>query len=48
MTSTEVDKRLTDMGAEVQTGTPLQFIAFRGKELQRYEELIKLNGATLE
>lgn len=48
MKSPEVGKRITDMGAEVQTSTPEQFGAFWGKELQRYKELIKLSGATLE
>jgi tripartite-type tricarboxylate transporter receptor subunit TctC len=48
MKSPEVGKRITDMGAEVQTSTPEQFGTFWGKELQRYKELIKLSGATLE
>jgi tripartite-type tricarboxylate transporter receptor subunit TctC len=46
--STEVNKRLTDMGAEAQTSTAEQFGAFWVKELQRYKELIRLSGATLE
>jgi tripartite-type tricarboxylate transporter receptor subunit TctC len=46
--SPEVSKRLTDMGAEAQTSTPEQFSAFWAKELQRYKELIRLSGATLE
>lgn len=48
MKSPEVGKRITDMGAEVQTSTAEQFGTFWGKELQRCKALVKLSGATLE
>lgn len=46
--SAEVSKRLVEMGAEVQTSTPDDFSAFWKKELDRYKDLIKLSGATVE
>jgi len=44
----DMTRRLTDMGAQVQTSTPDKFAAFWRQELDRYKELIKLSGANLE
>ncbi|SOY93298.1 conserved exported hypothetical protein [Cupriavidus taiwanensis] len=41
-------KQLTDIGAEVRTGSPADFSKFWGTELQRYQKLVKLTGATLD
>jgi len=41
-------KRLLDMGAEARTNTPEEFAVFWNRELARYQQLIKLSGATLE
>ncbi|MDF3834800.1 tripartite tricarboxylate transporter substrate binding protein [Cupriavidus basilensis] len=41
-------KQLADIGAEVRTGSPADFSKFWGTELQRYEKLVKLTGATLD
>ena len=41
-------KQLTDIGAEVRTASPADFSKFWGTELQRYQKLVKLTGATLD
>jgi tripartite-type tricarboxylate transporter receptor subunit TctC len=48
--SGELSKRLVDLGAaEVPgVGTPEDFAAFWKKEIDRYRDLIKLSGATVE
>ena len=46
--SGELAKRLTDIGAEVRSGTPEDFSKFWRSELVRYEGLVKLTGATLD
>ena len=44
----DLGKRLTDVGAELRPGTAASFGAFWNAELQRYEGLVKLTGATLD
>lgn len=46
--SGELSKRLTDIGAEVRSGTPEAFATFWRNELVRYEKLVKLTGASLD
>jgi tripartite-type tricarboxylate transporter receptor subunit TctC len=46
--SEALKQRLMDMGAEVQVSTPERFAAFWRQELDRYKELIRLSGATVE
>lgn len=46
--SGELAKRLTDIGAEVRSGSPQDFARFWASELGRYEGLVKLTGASLE
>ncbi|HVR52113.1 MAG TPA: tripartite tricarboxylate transporter substrate binding protein [Pseudorhodoferax sp.] len=44
----DLGKRLTDVGAELRPGDAASFTAFWNAELQRYEGLVKLTGATLD
>lgn len=46
--SADVSRRLVEMGAQVQTNTPDNFAIFWRKELDRYKDLIKLSGASVE
>ncbi|MDO8775201.1 MAG: tripartite tricarboxylate transporter substrate binding protein [Burkholderiaceae bacterium] len=46
--STELSKRLADLGAEVKSGSSEDFSKFWRSELERYAHLVKLTGATLE
>ena len=46
--SSELSKRLADLGAEVKSGSSEDFSKFWRTELDRYAHLVKLTGATLE
>ncbi|MEP6874844.1 MAG: tripartite tricarboxylate transporter substrate binding protein [Burkholderiales bacterium] len=46
--SSELAKRLADIGAEVRSGSAEDFSNFWRSELARYEGLVKLTGATLD
>lgn len=46
--SASLQKQLTDIGAEVRTGSPADFAKFWGAELKRYDTLVKLTGAKLD
>lgn len=44
----DVVKRLNDMGAEPKTSSPAEFAVFWKQEIDRYRDLVKLSGATVE
>jgi tripartite-type tricarboxylate transporter receptor subunit TctC len=48
LASGNLAKRLADIGAEVRAGSPDEFSKFWRSELARYEDLVKLTGATLD
>ncbi len=46
--SGDLAKRLQDIGGEVRSGSPAEFARFWAAEVVRYEELVKLTGASLD
>jgi tripartite-type tricarboxylate transporter receptor subunit TctC len=44
----EIRKRLTDLGAEINPGTPEDFAKFIASEIERYGDIVKASGAKVE